>query len=357
MQNLVGKYLVIVLFVMMTTMINGIREVGIGVILDMDSNVGKSCRVSILMAIEEIYGAPYNNFTTIIHPHFHDSKSSNFEAASVATDLITNTRVMAILGPQQSSQANFVLDIAIGSNPIYPKSYGIWKNDCSKGVTTNEKKENTSKAIIFQTLPQDILMQVAQYSTAKEVWDSIKVKNLGADLVQKARLQTLRSELETLRIKPNEKVSDFGGKLSGIMAKFKGLGETCWKISPSKQLHNSVPKKFYRSFKEERIKSQDTLEANDQDKLLMASSNNKRYGKWRDKDFNKEGKESMKWKNNPNARRASTSQGTKDKSKLRCYDCGEYGHFAKECTRWRNNKYKQEESHLIYDTDTEPTLL
>nr|GEU77722.1 zinc finger, CCHC-type [Tanacetum cinerariifolium] len=72
---------------------------------------------------------------------------------------------------------------------------------------------------------------------------------------------------------------------------------------------------------EERIKSQDTLEANDQDKLLMASSNNKTYGKWRGKDFNKEGKDSMKWKNNPNARRASTSQGIKDKSKLRCYEC------------------------------------
>nr|GFC38587.1 hypothetical protein [Tanacetum cinerariifolium] len=54
----------------------------------------------------------------------------------------------------------------------------------------------------------------------------------------------------------------------------------------------------------------------------MASSINKTYGKWRGKDFNKEGKESMKWKNNPNACRASTSQGTKHKSKLKCYECG-----------------------------------
>nr|GEV96680.1 zinc finger, CCHC-type [Tanacetum cinerariifolium] len=131
---------------------------------------------------------------------------------------------------------------------------------------------------------------------------------------------------------------------------FKGLGETLEDKVLLRKLLNSVPNKFLpivatieqyqdldeMSFEEairrltayeERIKSQDTLEANDQDKLLMASS--KTYGKWRGKDFNKEGKESMKWKNNPNARRASTSQGTKDKSKLRCYECGEHEHFAK----------------------------
>nr|GEZ10570.1 putative reverse transcriptase domain-containing protein [Tanacetum cinerariifolium] len=199
--------------------------------------------------------------------------------------------------------------------------------------------------------------------------------------VNEARLQTLRSGLETLRIKPNEKVSNFGEKLSSIMAKFKGLGETLEDKVLVRKLLNSAPKKFlpivatigqYQdldeiSFKEavgrltayeERIKSQDTLEANDQDKLLMASSNNKTYRKWRVKDFKKEGKESMKWKNNPNARRASTSQGTKDKSKLRCYECGEHGHFAKECTKWKDKKKnKEQEAHLIYDTDTEPTLL
>ncbi|GJW02523.1 zinc finger, CCHC-type containing protein [Tanacetum coccineum] len=190
------------------------------------------------------------------------------------------------------------------------KVYGIWETIVAKeGVTTNEKKENTSKAIIFQTLPQDVLMQVAQYSTAKEV--AKKFLPFVATIEQYQDLDEMSFE-------------EAVGRLTAY---------------------------------EERIKSQDTLEANDQDKLLMASSNNKSYGKWRGKDFNKEAKESMKWENNPNARRASMSQGTKDKSKLRCYECGEQGHFAKECTKWKYNKNKQEESHLIYDTDTEPTLL
>nr|GEV88978.1 zinc finger, CCHC-type [Tanacetum cinerariifolium] len=116
----------------------------------------------------------------------------------------------------------------------------------------------------------------------------------GADLVQKARLETLRSELETLRIKPNKNISNFRGKLSSIMAKFKGLGETLEDKVLVRKLVNSAPNKFLpivatieqyhdldeMSFEEvvgrltayeERIKSQDTLEANDQDKLLMAS--------------------------------------------------------------------------------------
>nr|GFB43517.1 zinc finger, CCHC-type [Tanacetum cinerariifolium] len=84
---------------------------------------------------------------------------------------------------------------------------------------------------------------------------------------------------------------------------------------------------------EERIKSQDTLKTNDQDKLLLASSNNQSRGTGRGKNFDKEAKESMKWKNSPNARGTSMSQGTKDKSTFRCYECGDLGDFAREYTK------------------------
>ncbi|GJX72480.1 zinc finger, CCHC-type containing protein [Tanacetum coccineum] len=92
------------------------------------------------------------------------------------------------------------------------KAYGLWETLEATEVT-DEKKMNTIKAMILTTLPEDILMQVAQYSKAKEVWESIKVRYIGEERVQKARLQTLRSELETLKMKNNETVSDFAGKL------------------------------------------------------------------------------------------------------------------------------------------------
>ncbi|XP_076898926.1 glutamate receptor 2.8-like [Bidens hawaiensis] len=103
--------LAIAMIMMLANVGSGIREVGIGVILDMDSNVAKSTRVCLLMALEEVYGA-HHNFTTIIRFHFRDSRHDNFQAASAAIDLVENAQVIALLGPQQSSQANFVLDIA-----------------------------------------------------------------------------------------------------------------------------------------------------------------------------------------------------------------------------------------------------
>ncbi|GJZ64752.1 hypothetical protein Tco_0621173 [Tanacetum coccineum] len=99
------------------------------------------------------------------------------------------------------------------------KAYGIWETIVAKeGVTTNEKKENTSKAIIFQTLPQDVLIKFCNNTrTAKDYGARLKVKAFGkADLVSQAT----------------------------IMAKFKGLGETFEDKVLVRKLLNSVPKKF-----------------------------------------------------------------------------------------------------------------
>ena len=101
----------------------------------------------------------------------------------------------------------------------------------------------------------------------------------------------LRSELETLKMKPDESVSEFAGKLSSIQAKFKSIGGALKDKVLVRKLLNSVPKKFlpivasieqYQEIDtmqfeeavgritafEERLKSQDEPEDNYQNKLL-----------------------------------------------------------------------------------------
>nr|GEV98338.1 zinc finger, CCHC-type [Tanacetum cinerariifolium] len=152
--------------------------------------------------------------------------------------------------------------------------------------------------------------------------------------VQKARLQTLRSELETLKMKPNESANEFTGKLSSIQAKFKSLGGTLKDKVLVRKLLNSVPKKFlpivasieqYQEIDtmqfeeavgritafEERLKSQDEPENNYQNKLLLASSNNQGGGRGHVRNFTK----------NKSSYGKGTSRGSIDKSKLGCYEC------------------------------------
>ncbi|XP_010914101.1 glutamate receptor 2.7 [Elaeis guineensis] len=89
---------------------NGRISVDVGVILDLGSMEGKRCRTSISMAIDDFYAA-HHNYRTRIILHTRDSDGDVVEAASAAVDLLKNVRVQAIIGPQTSSQTEFVADL------------------------------------------------------------------------------------------------------------------------------------------------------------------------------------------------------------------------------------------------------
>ncbi|URD93879.1 hypothetical protein MUK42_00526 [Musa troglodytarum] len=82
----------------------------VGVILDLGTLVGKMGSTSISMAVEDFY-AMHGNYTSRIVFHIKDSKSDTIQAASAALDLIENSEVEVIIGPQKSSQAAFVAEL------------------------------------------------------------------------------------------------------------------------------------------------------------------------------------------------------------------------------------------------------
>ncbi|XP_047962186.1 glutamate receptor 2.9-like [Salvia hispanica] len=86
----------------------------VGVILDLDTPLGKVCRTCISMAVEDFYAN--RNHTTMIVPHFRDSKGDVIPTAYEAIDLLKNTQVMAIFGPQNSNQADFVINMGDRAN-------------------------------------------------------------------------------------------------------------------------------------------------------------------------------------------------------------------------------------------------
>ena len=66
------------------------------------------------------------------------------------------------------------------------------------------KLDRKAKAHLLQIIPEDLLMQVAKKVSSKEIWESLRTRFVGADRVRNARLQSLKSDLDALRMVDGE---------------------------------------------------------------------------------------------------------------------------------------------------------
>ncbi|XP_031104860.1 glutamate receptor 2.7-like isoform X1 [Ipomoea triloba] len=96
------------------TMANGMNPtkipVKIGLILDKSSWAGMMGLNCVSFALSDFY-ASHGHYRTRLVLHFRDSKDSVIGAASAASNLIKDVGVQAIIGPQTSMQANFVISL------------------------------------------------------------------------------------------------------------------------------------------------------------------------------------------------------------------------------------------------------
>lgn len=109
--------------------------------------------------------------------------------------------------------------------------------------TSDDEKNDMAIALIFQSIPEALILQVGELDTAKKVWDAIKARHLGADRVREARLQTLKAEFDRLKMKETESIDDFVGKLSEISSKSAALGENLDEPKLVKKFLSSLPRK------------------------------------------------------------------------------------------------------------------
>ncbi|GJV39898.1 zinc finger, CCHC-type containing protein [Tanacetum coccineum] len=213
-------------------------------------------------------------------------------------------------------------------------------------------------AYLYQALPEDMILQVASCNSAKEIWEALQTRHIA--------------------------------KLNNIVTKASGLGSTFDQQTLVRKLLSSVPKRFIqivaaieqftdleettldetigrlKTF-EERINLFNGNPSDNQDKLLFAnhdnssnhdkgfrnsgqekfrsSQDNKHDGK--SKQFNNDRKPSHKFKKN------NFQKGTKDSSKVKCYNCNKFGHVRRNC---KQKDRGQEQSNLVQE-DVEPTLL
>ncbi|KAL4556642.1 hypothetical protein LXL04_034796 [Taraxacum kok-saghyz] len=253
-------------------------------------------------------------------------------------------------------------------------AYGLWETvePRNLGEEPDLKKQKQALAFLFQAIPEEMVLQMSDYTDPKRVWEGLKTQYLGVDRVRTARLATLKRELESLPMKEGETVDDFAAKLSGLASKARSLGHELEEVDLVKRLLDSMPKSFLQIVAsieqcfeldtmffdeavgrlkayEERIKGSEKMEdihgglylseEKSDGCMHCGSGGSHRNGFGR-------GRGRGRW----SGRSQDGKERVRDKSHVKCYKCGEFGHYNNECPKWEN------EANLITEEE-EPTLL
>ena len=120
----------------------------------------------------------------------------------------------------------------------YFMSQDLW-DIVDKGFTTienpsveqlrQERKEKQRDANALYAIQQAVddanFSRIMGASTAKEAWDWLKEEFQGTAKVRSIKLQTMRRELENLKMKDSEIIKDYYSRLKGVVNQLRAYGE------------------------------------------------------------------------------------------------------------------------------------
>ena len=254
----------------------------------------------------------------------------------------------------------------------------------TKTLFNQRKQDKMAPATIYQGIPEDMLLSLAEKKIAKQDWEAIKTVCLGADKVKKARAQTLKCEFEIMNMKETESLDEFYMKLNGLVTNIQALGEKVEETYVVKKLLRLVLTKFLQiasaieqfgnleemsveevigSLKAHEERLRGPAEVNEGKLLLTEEDWKKREnieGKLlltRDEWLKKSSKVGYKGSGSGDNRGKDIYRGVRDRSRVRCFNCSAYGHFATECCKSLREREQKPEVNFTQSAEDEPALL
>ena len=235
-------------------------------------------------------------------------------------------------------------------------------------------KDKTALYLLFQAVDESDFQKISGAVTSKEAWEILQKAFKGADRVKQVRLQTLRGELEAMKMKETEGVSDYITRVQTVVNQLKGNGETLTDarvvekilrsltenfenvvcaIEESKDLENVTVDELAGSLEaheqRKKKKKNESLEealqakATIKDDKAMFVQNNRGRGRGRGgRGFGRgggrgHGNNNYEEKSHPNQHnwrgrgRGRGRGGRSNRANFECYNCGKTGHYAKDC--------------------------
>ncbi|XP_048235396.1 uncharacterized protein LOC112534844 [Ricinus communis] len=129
---------------------------------------------------------------------------------------------------------------------------GFKEPDAGEKLTAEQEKTLTElrlkdfKAMnyLLSSIDKTILKTISQKASAKELWDSMKLKFQGSARVKRAQLQALRREFEVLEMKEGESVNDYFGRVIVVSNAMRNCGEEINDVKIVEKILRTLTERF-----------------------------------------------------------------------------------------------------------------
>nr|KYP75006.1 Retrovirus-related Pol polyprotein from transposon TNT 1-94 [Cajanus cajan] len=202
-------------------------------------------------------------------------------------------------------------------------------------------KDKAALYLLYRAVDESGFEKIANAKSSKEAWDILEKAKKGDERVKQVRLQTLRGELENMRMKESEGVSEFITRVETVANKLNRNGENL----PSSRVVEKILRSLTDDFENivcaiEESKDLSTLTVEELTGSLEAYEQRKKNKKEKGESLEQalQAKATIKEEKARGGRgqawggRGQTWGGRSNtNNNIECYNCGKYGHVAKEC--------------------------
>ncbi|GAU16794.1 hypothetical protein TSUD_200370 [Trifolium subterraneum] len=215
-------------------------------------------------------------------------------------------------------------------------------------------KDLKAKNYLFQAIDRTIIETILDKSSSKAIWDSMKHKFQGSNKVRRAQLQALRGEFEVLRMKEDESVTSYFGRVLATVNKMKIQGETVETRIVVEKILRSMARKFnYVVCAIEESNDVETLSIDELQGSLLVHEQKMKPTKEEDQALKIAHGGGNTSRRRGRGGRSGQGRGKRPgKENIECYKCHKLGHFRYECPEGDDSAY-----YVDYNDEEEVLLM